>query len=94
MNPKAHKIRLMQITHDLDIGGLQQVVVNICKTIDRAKFDVSVLYLRDMGEFVSEVEKLGIKVFHLPQKQNGTDYFSFIKVSKIFRRENGNYSYP
>ena len=43
--------------------------------------------LRDMGEFVSEVEKLGIKVFHLPQKQNGTDYFSFIKVAKIFRRE-------
>ena len=76
----------MQIAHDLAIGGLQQVVVNICKTIDRAKFDISVLCLRSLGEFVPEVEKMGIKVFCLPQKK-GTDYFSFLKVAKILRRE-------
>jgi len=77
----------MQITHDLAIGGLQQVVVNICKTIDRNTFDISVLCLRNLGEFVPEVEELGIKVFYLPQKQNGTDYFSFLKVAKILRQE-------
>ena len=76
----------MLITHDLAIGGLQQVVVNLCRTIDRDKFDVSVLCLRALGEFALEVEKLGIKVFFLPQKK-GTDYFSFFKVAKILRRE-------
>ena len=76
----------MQITHDLAIGGLQQVVVNICRTINRDKFDISVLCLRSLGEFVPEVEKMGIKVFYLPQKK-GTDYFSFLKVAKILRRE-------
>ena len=80
------KKRVMQITHDLDIGGLQQVVVNICRTIDRRRFEVSVLCLRVLGKFVPEVEKLGIKVFFLPQKK-GTDYFSFLKVAKILRRE-------
>ena len=80
------KIRLMIITHDLAIGGLQQVVVNICRTINRDKFDVSVLCLRALGEFVPEVEKLGIKVFFLPQKK-GTDYFSFFKVAKILKQE-------
>lgn len=81
------KIRLMQITHDLAIGGLQQVVVNICRTIDRDKYDVSVLCLRTMGEFVPDIEKLGIKVIHLPQKEKGTDYFSFVKVAKILKEE-------
>jgi glycosyltransferase involved in cell wall biosynthesis len=81
------KLHLMQITHDLDFGGLQQVVVNICKTIDRNRFDVSVLCLRKLGVFVAEVEKLGIKVILLPQKNNGTDYFSFLKVAKILRQE-------
>ncbi len=76
----------MIITHDLAIGGLQQVVVNICRTINRDNFDVSVLCLRALGEFVPEVEKLGIKVFFLPQKK-GTDYFSFLQVAKILRRE-------
>ena len=78
----------MQITHDLAIGGLQQVVVNICRTIDKDKFDVSVLSLRDMGEFVPEIEKLGIKVIYLSQKEHGTDYFSFFKVAKILKEEN------
>ncbi|MDP1815254.1 MAG: glycosyltransferase, partial [Leadbetterella sp.] len=77
----------MQITHDLAIGGLQQVVVNICRSINRDKFDVSVLCLRELGEFVPEVERLGIKVHYLPQKVNGTDYFSFLKVAKILRQE-------
>lgn len=82
------KHRLMLITHDLAIGGLQQVVVNICRTIDKETFYVTVLCLRNLGEFVPEVEKLGIKVFHLPQKENATDYFSCLKVAKVLRQEN------
>jgi len=77
----------MLITHDLAIGGLQQVVVNICRTIDREYFDVSVLCLRELGPFTPEIEKLGIKVFCIPQKKTGVDYFSFLKVAKILRQQ-------
>jgi glycosyltransferase involved in cell wall biosynthesis len=77
----------MQITHDLAIGGLQQVIVNLCRTIDRERFDVSVLCLRHLGEFVPDVEKLGIEVVLLPQKQNSVDYLSFLKVAKILREK-------
>ena len=80
LNQQNKKIRLMQITHDLAIGGLQQVVVNICKALNRDIFEVSVLCLREIGEFAAEIEKLGVKVIYLPQKVNGTDYFSFLKV--------------
>lgn len=77
----------MQITHDLAIGGLQQVIVNLCRTIDRERFDVSVLCLRHLGEFVPVVEKLGIEVVLLPQKQSGVDYLSFLKVAKLLREK-------
>ncbi len=77
----------MQITHDLAIGGLQQVVVNLCKFIDKEKFDVSVLCLRALGPFTKDVREMGIKVHFLPQPNNGTDYFSFLKVAKILRKE-------
>ncbi|MDD5722591.1 MAG: glycosyltransferase [Syntrophales bacterium] len=80
-------IRVMQITHDLAIGGLQQVVVNICRNINRDRFSVSVLCLRAGGELVSELEEIGIPVLMLPQKRYGTDYFSFLKVASILRRE-------
>lgn len=80
------KIRLMQITHDLAIGGLQQVIVNLCRSIDQDRFDISVLCLREKGEFAKEVEELGIPVYLIPQK-DGADYFSFLKVAEILRKE-------
>lgn len=79
------KIRLLQITHDLAIGGLQRVVVDICKFIDKEQFNVEVLCLRDLGALTPELEKIGVKIHLLPQKKKGTDYFSFLKVAKILR---------
>jgi glycosyltransferase involved in cell wall biosynthesis len=76
----------MQITHDLDFGGLQQVVLNICRTIDRELFNVSVLCLKKKGIFAPEVEKMGIKVLSLLQKKS-TDYLSFLKVAEILKQE-------
>jgi len=81
------KLRLMQITHDLAIGGLQQVIVNLCRFINKEKFDVSVLCLRELGSYTKEVENMGIKVILLPQAEKGTDYFSFLKIAKILKRE-------
>ena len=81
------KIKVLQITHDLAIGGLQQVVVNICRTINRDKFDISVLCLRTLGEFVPAIEKMGIEVQLLPQKENATDYLSFLKVARILKEK-------
>ena len=75
----------MQITHDLAIGGLQQVIVNICRTINRELFDVSVLCLRGLGEFVPVVQGLGINVFCLPQGE--IDYFPFLKIARILRQQ-------
>jgi glycosyltransferase involved in cell wall biosynthesis len=80
-------IRLLQITHDLEIGGLQQVVVNLCRKIDRNRFYVQVLCLRSLGPLTDEIERLGIKVHLLPQKVHGTDYFSFLKVANFLTQE-------
>ena len=82
----SKKIRLMIITHDLAIGGLQKVVVNICKTINKDMFAVSVLCLRALGSLVPEVERLGIKVSIIPQEKK-TDYFSFLKVAHVLQKE-------
>lgn len=79
------KHRLMIITHDLEIGGLQQVVVNICRTLNRELFDVKILCLRRIGVFHEQVKKLGIEVIQVP-KTRRIDYFAFLKIIKILKR--------
>jgi len=82
------KTRLLQITHDLDLGGLQQVVYNLCRTINREMFDVYVLCLRERGCYAEDVEALGIPVYLLEQEPDGVDYFAFIKVARLLRKLN------
>lgn len=81
------QVNLIQVTHDLEVGGLQQVVVNLCRNIDRDQFHVKVLCLRALGSLTGEIEKLGIPVTLLPQLRQRTDYLSFVKVAKFFRIE-------
>jgi len=83
-----NKIKLLHITPSLTIGGLERVVVNLCKFIDRDIFHVSVLCLRGLGPFAEEIEQLGIKVTLLDQKRDGTDYLSFMKVAKTLAQGN------
>jgi glycosyltransferase involved in cell wall biosynthesis len=77
-------VRLMQVVPDLGLGGLQQVVVNLCRKIDTTKFNVSVLCLNELGPFAREIENLGIEVLLLPQIR-GNDYLAFWKVARVFR---------
>jgi glycosyltransferase involved in cell wall biosynthesis len=86
-NPGGSKLRLMFITHDLALGGLQQVIVNICKTLNRNMFEPQVLCLRATGDYAPEIERLGIKVILLPQKEKGADYLAFLKVAKVLKKE-------
>lgn len=81
------KNRIMFVTHDLAIGGLQQVVVNLCRTIDKGLFEPSVLCLRSRGDFADEVVQMGIRVFLLPSKEGRVDYFPYFRIARIFREE-------
>ncbi|MDQ2639184.1 MAG: glycosyltransferase [Pseudomonadota bacterium] len=79
----SRKIRILHVTHDLDLGGLQQVIVSLCRTIDRSAYEPSVLCLRSGGMFVREVEALGIGVHVLEKVEGRADYLKFLKIRRF-----------
>lgn len=83
----TQKIKVMQIIHDLNIGGLQRVASDIALNIDRTRFNVSVCALREGGPFEKELLERGIKVIKLPPTPDGVDYLSFWKLFRILRKE-------
>jgi glycosyltransferase involved in cell wall biosynthesis len=80
------RIRLVQLTHDLRLGGLEQVVMTLCRTIDRDQFDVSVLCLWGLGEFAEQLQRDGIQVQQVPESRQG-DRKSFLKLAKVLREK-------
>jgi len=80
------KINIMQITSNLGIGGLERVISNICKHIDKRHFTVSVCCLHFKGAFAEELENEGISVHLVPGKDTGPDYFAFYKLNSIMKK--------
>jgi glycosyltransferase involved in cell wall biosynthesis len=80
------KVKVLQITHDLNIGGLQRVVTDISRNLDTEKFEVGVACLRESGPLEQELTEFGIPVFIIGEKTSKTDYFSFLKLIPIIRR--------
>lgn len=77
----------MQITHDLNYGGLQRLVVDISKGLDKSKYEVAVCVLREGGPLEEELLKEDIRIIKLPHSNNSVDHLSFWKLYKIFKEE-------
>lgn len=57
------KIKVVQVINSLRVGGAEQLVLDICKKIDRTRFDISVVCLEPGNTPIgSEVRSLGVQV--------------------------------
>lgn len=82
------KLKLLLVTHDLNIGGLQKLVIDIALNIDRARFDVAVCCLRESGPMAKELVENDIPIFEINQVVDGKiNYFSFVDVYRLLKNE-------
>lgn len=88
MSPRATGIvKIVQIVHDLNIGGLQRLVVDMSRYLDRSKYEVCVCILRESGPLEAELHDAGIRVIRPRQDSGKVDYLMFWKLYKIFRSQ-------
>lgn len=81
-----NRLRVVQITHDLGVGGLPGVVSCLCRNLDRRQFDVSVLCLNEKGATAEVLESSGIGVYEVGRTNTAADYFAFRKVAEFLRQ--------
>ena len=81
---RPHKI--MYLIWSLDLGGAEQVVVDLVKKLDRQNFEPLVCCLNEKGRSASQVEKLGVKVIALHKKPK-IDLFIIPKLVCLMKME-------
>lgn len=57
-----HKINVVHVTENLNVGGLERLVVSIVLGLDKSKFDVKVWCLVKGGEFFDKLKHEGVDV--------------------------------
>jgi glycosyltransferase involved in cell wall biosynthesis len=85
-NGSYEKCRVLQVTPSLGYGGMERVAATIARNLDRDRFEVSFLCLRQAGPLGEELEAAGFRVEVLPGGRNAADYRSSVKVARHFRR--------
>lgn len=84
------KIKVLQVTGTLRVGGVETVAMNLFRYIDRNKYDFDYLVYGDnIGEYEGEVHSLGGRVLRVPSPRTG--YFAFYKAVCRIMKDNGPY---
>ena len=81
------RLRVLQVTEDLGLGGLEHVAATLCTTLDPDRFETSALCLKDGGALADDLTARGIPVFRLPPPRGRADYFAATKIARILRRQ-------
>ena len=83
----TNKKRILIVHSTLHIGGAEEVTANLCRKIDKDKYEVIVCYLKDKGIVGDKIEKQGTPVIGIEKSRYfKTDYFTALKLRKIIKK--------
>lgn len=81
------RIKILYIGMSPNFGGIERVLINICKYIDKSKFEISFLIFKGKKVcFQDELEEMGIKFFEVTHRRE--NYFKFLRDLKKVYQEN------
>jgi len=80
------KIRVMHVLYYLSIGGLEQVVLNLIKKLNRQRYQPYVACLRETGGLKAELEQIGVNVIEF-NRGDGLDLKLPFDFARVLRRE-------
>ncbi|MCB2173666.1 glycosyltransferase [bacterium] len=84
-----NKKNIMLVISDIGGAGAELVVYNLCRTLDKDRFNVSVCHLKERGEKGEILVAEGYDVVGIPKDSAGkTDYLSALKLKKLVKERN------
>lgn len=83
------RIKVIRVVVGLNQGGVQQMILNLFKGLNRDIFEPVALAIENTGAIGSEIEKAGFRVINLGMHRSSFSFLSIIKaLYKTFREEN------
>ena len=78
-------VNIIHLVLNLDVGGLEWVVLSLLKGLDKKRFNPSVACLLNGGRLVKELKGLGSEV-EILDKPDKLDFSASFKLAKILRK--------
>lgn len=80
------KVKVMHVLNCMDIGGIENFIMNLYRNIDREKINfMFLLFSKEESFYDKEIEKYGGKIFHIGFEKNLTRQFK--NIYKVLKNE-------
>lgn len=79
------KIHIMHVIYSLEMGGMENGVINLVNKMDPTLFTSSICCLAKSGDYEKRIP-LNVKIFTMGKKE-GHSPFLFIKLALLFKKE-------
>ncbi|HOW42783.1 MAG TPA: glycosyltransferase [Candidatus Omnitrophota bacterium] len=80
------KINVMHIQESLDVGGMENGIVNLANHLNGEYFKVTLCCLNKMGSLCNRVNDKRVRIINMEQKE-GLALFLVFKLIKVLRKE-------
>jgi len=80
------KKNILFVNYSLAVGGIETLILRICKKLDKEKFSAQICVFEVNGGLQNEFEAAGVKT-HVIKKNKGIDFWLILKLMLLFRRE-------
>lgn len=80
------RIRLVQVTHGLGIGGMERVILDLCRELDPSVYETSIYCTHVRGDLADEAEALGIKVYFEHSERRLDHWMRPLRLYRHFRK--------
>lgn len=69
MLEQTKKIRVLLITDEMEVGGTQRQIVHIARSLNKTRFEATVLYFCNRSFLVDELESAGVRVIEVAKRK-------------------------
>lgn len=81
----SRKINIMHVLYSLDIGGLENGVVNLINRMDSDKFSHSICCIDQSGRYAEKLNRQDVKIFEM-KKGDRREFLLPLKLARLFSK--------
>jgi glycosyltransferase involved in cell wall biosynthesis len=82
----ADKIHVMQVTFGMGIGGMERVIMDLCRYVDPDRYRFSICCISVRGTLANQMEAEGVPVTFLENQTRWAKRLRGLELARLFRR--------
>jgi glycosyltransferase involved in cell wall biosynthesis len=81
------RIHIMQVTFGMAIGGMERVIMELCRYVDPSRYRLSICCISKRGPLADRMESEGVQVVFCQNQSKFGKYFRGVELGKVFREQ-------